>query len=270
MFEGGGDEDVLPAMLFGLATPLLLKGKGNGQSRANQQSGGGAGAGNGAAQAGTAAAGSATTASEETEKSAAADAATLDDEADNRSRAARQRLAEAFLRLLAERREWVARSLAMAANASPTDLSGGSAAPTAVTINNLLVNSLAHPDLLGAFTGKAPVRLRAQAVAAARQCEADGTFGTGFGQQLARLLGLGGQQDKNRRMAGMAVDKMNKKEASRAATITCARPACGKRQGSGSGEKFKVCSRCQTAMYCSGDCQAAHWKEGHKAECKRK
>lgn len=27
MFEGGGDEDVLPAMLFGLATPLLLHGK---------------------------------------------------------------------------------------------------------------------------------------------------------------------------------------------------------------------------------------------------
>lgn len=27
VFEGGGDEDVLPAMLFGLATPLLMHDK---------------------------------------------------------------------------------------------------------------------------------------------------------------------------------------------------------------------------------------------------
>lgn len=27
VFEGGGDEDVLPAMLFGLATPLLIRDK---------------------------------------------------------------------------------------------------------------------------------------------------------------------------------------------------------------------------------------------------
>ncbi|CAM9586666.1 unnamed protein product [Scytosiphon promiscuus] len=177
----------------------------------------------------------------------------------------------AFLRLLAERREWVARSLAMAANASPTDLSGGAASPAPVTINNLLVNSLAHSDLLGAFTRRTPVRLRAQAVAAARQCETEGTFAPGFALQLTRLLGLGGQQELNRRMADHTVQKIKNKEAARAANIKCSRPTCGQRQGSASGGcKFKVCSRCQSAMYCSAECQKAHWREGHKAECRKK
>lgn len=127
-------------------------------------------------------------------------------------RASRLRLAEAFLRLLAERREWVARSLAMAANATPTDMSGaGAATPKPVTINNLLVNSLAHPELLGRFSRETPVRLRAQAVAAARQCQADGTFAPDFAQHFARMLGLGTVQEHQRRIAGMAVDKVNKK-----------------------------------------------------------
>lgn len=259
VFEGGGDEDVLPAMLFGLATPLLLSIK-NGKKQQQQRE---------------AASDKGQSAADKTDSEKKADStavAAVDEEAEKSSRVARQRLAEAFLRLLAERREWVARSLAMAANASPTDLSGVTSAPAAVTINNLLVNSLAHPDLLGAFTGRAPVRLRAQAVAAARQCQEDGTFAPGFAQQLARLLGLGGQQDRNRRMAGMAMNKMNVKEAKRVASMKCSRPMCGKLQGSvGEGKsKFKVCSRCQTALYCSGECQVAHWKEGHKAECKRK
>lgn len=86
-----------------------------------------------------------------------------------------------------------------------------------------------------------------------------------------RLLGLGGQQELTRRMAGHTVQKINKKEAARAANIKCSRPKCGQRQGNASGGcKFKVCSRCQVAMYCSGECQVAHWKEGHKAECKKK
>lgn len=269
VFEGGGDEDVLPAMLFGLATPLLLHNKEKQQQQQQlsplptppQKN-------EGAEKGGTPPVAS----SKIQDTSDTAIAITTTTKVDKEVfRAARQRLAEAFLRLLAERREWVARSLAMAANASPTDLSGGAAAPAPVTINNLLVNSLAHPDLLGAFTAKAPVRLRAQAVASARKCEADSTFAPGFAQQLAGLMGLGGQQEKNRRMAGMAMDKMAKKEASKAAAVKCARLACGKRQGSGSeGSKFKVCSRCQTAMYCSGECQTTHWKEGHKGECKRK
>lgn len=198
VFEGGGDEDVLPAMLFGLATPLLTHSQQ--QQRARQQqlqqqqpaTPPPAESGEGAEEASAVApapAPAATPSKKEDAGAAAAAAATaaVDEEADRASKAARQRLAEAFLRLLAERREWVARSLAMAANASPTDLSGGQAAPAPVTINNLLVNSLAHADLLGAFTRLTPVRLRAQAVAAARKCEADGTFAPGFAPQLVRL-----------------------------------------------------------------------------------
>lgn len=268
VFEGGGDEDVLPAMLFGLATPLLLSSKDQAQ-QAKQTAQPTPGK---EAKAATPASANG---DDKKENGAVATTAAEDAEAKKASMAARQRLAEAFLRLLAERREWVARSLAMAANASPSDLSGGAALPSPVQINNLLVNSLAHPDLLGRFTSKAPVRLRAQAVAAARQCETDGTFAPGFSLQLARLLGLGGNQDATRRMAAGAVGRVNKKEASKAAAaaaaaVKCSRPACGRRQGDGSAEdKFKVCSRCQSAMYCSGECQAAHWKDGHKGACKK-
>ncbi|CAN0149617.1 unnamed protein product [Ectocarpus fasciculatus] len=276
VFEGGGDEDVLPAMLFGLATPLLTNFQQQQRARQQLEQQQASAASKATPPAGEQGGEKATPpdkASKKEDATAAANGAVavVDAEADKASRAARQRLAEAFLRLLAERREWVARSLAMAANASPTDLSGGgSAAAAPVTINNLLVNSLAHADLLGAFTRLTPVRLRAQAVAAARQCETDGTFAPGFGAQLARLLGLGGQQELNRRMAGHTVQKIKDKEAARAANIKCSRPTCGKRQGKASGgAKFKVCSRCQVAMYCSGECQKAHWPT-HKMECRRK
>ncbi|CAM9811585.1 unnamed protein product, partial [Hapterophycus canaliculatus] len=284
VFEGGGDEDVLPAMLFGLATPLLTNSQQQQRVRQQQQqqqqqaSAAQNGTATTAATGGReeepgaeAAAGTPSKKEDAGAAAAAAAAAAADEEAEKVSMAGRLRLAEAFLRLLAERREWVARSLAMAANASPTDLSGGAASPVPVTINNLLVNSLAHSDLLGAFTRRTPVRLRAQAVAAARQCEADGTFAPGFASQLTRLLGLGGQQELNRRMADHTVQKIKNKEAARAANIKCSRPTCGQRQGSASGGcKFKVCSRCQVAMYCSSECQKAHWREGHKAECRKK
>lgn len=278
VFEGGGDEDVLPAMLFGLATPLLTNIQQQQRARQQQEqqaSAAKAGAGAGVEGKPTPApAPAAATPSKKEDAGAAAAAAAakvVNEEADKASRVARLRLAEAFLLLLAERREWVARSLAMAANASPTDLSGGAATASPVTINNLLVNSLAHSDLLGAFTRLTPVRLRAQAVAAARQCEVDGTFATGFAVQLTGLLGLGGQQERTRRMADHTVQKIQSKQAAKAANIKCSRPTCGIRQGNASGgSKFKVCSRCQVAMYCSGECQVAHWKEGHKAECKKK
>lgn len=186
VFEGGGDEDVLPAMLFGLASPLLNNSQQQQRARQQQQQQQPASATQSAADSREGTEAAASTPPKKEDAAAVAAAAALDEEADKAARAARQRLAEAFLRLLAERREWVARSLAMAANASPTDLSGGQAAPAPVTISNLLVNSLAHADLLGAFTRLTPVRLRAQAVAAARKCEADGTFAPGFAPQLVR------------------------------------------------------------------------------------
>lgn len=186
---------MLPAMLFGLATPLLTSTQQQQRARQQQLEKQGDGAKATAAVAGAASepaeatAASTTLSKKEDAAAVAAAAATatiVDEQAGKASKAARLRLAEAFLRLLAERREWVARSLAMAANASPTDLSGGQAVAAPVNIGNLLVNSLAHQDLLGPVTRSTPVRLRAQAVAAARNCEADGTFAPGFAMNFVR------------------------------------------------------------------------------------
>ena len=43
----------------------------------------------------------------------------------------------------------------------------------------------------------------------------------------------------------------------------CANPGCSKIGGG-----FKRCERCQRVKYCSGKCSKAHWKNGHKKQCK--
>ena len=43
----------------------------------------------------------------------------------------------------------------------------------------------------------------------------------------------------------------------------CANPGCSKIGGG-----FKRCVRCQRVKYCSGKCSKAHWKNGHKKQCK--
>ncbi|KXZ54463.1 hypothetical protein GPECTOR_4g1014 [Gonium pectorale] len=49
----------------------------------------------------------------------------------------------------------------------------------------------------------------------------------------------------------------------------CARAGCNSLEGPAeSGLTPKRCSRCKAVYYCSSACQAAHWKAGHKAECK--
>ena len=40
----------------------------------------------------------------------------------------------------------------------------------------------------------------------------------------------------------------------------CGQPGCEARGK-------KLCSRCERVGYCSSDCQAAHWRAGHKQEC---
>ena len=33
-------------------------------------------------------------------------------------------------------------------------------------------------------------------------------------------------------------------------------------------KKLLNCSQCRSVRYCSRECQRAHWRAGHKAECK--
>lgn len=236
MFQGGGDEDVLPAMLFGLASPLLLYMSRleapplEAKREANKEVGD-----------------AARKAKKKTETPAQGGDETKDTtkalsmQEKKKMDLLRQRLADAFLRLLAERREWLARSLAMAANTTPANTSGELAAkPVPVSINNLFVNSLGHPDLLGRFAASAPVRLRALAVVASRKCEEEGTFARGFASQLAQLLGLAAQAEKQRRMAGAALDKIMRKEASRTPVSKSAKPSRGKRQEKESGKGGQI------------------------------
>ncbi|KAG2497654.1 hypothetical protein HYH03_004393 [Edaphochlamys debaryana] len=54
----------------------------------------------------------------------------------------------------------------------------------------------------------------------------------------------------------------------RALLPACANPACVNLAGdSEAGLQLKRCRGCAQASYCSGECQAAHWKAGHKAVC---
>ena len=41
----------------------------------------------------------------------------------------------------------------------------------------------------------------------------------------------------------------------------CGQPGCEARGK-------KLCSRCERVGYCSSECQAAHWRAGHKQECR--
>lgn len=44
---------------------------------------------------------------------------------------------------------------------------------------------------------------------------------------------------------------------------------CGARPGAAGGAgPLKACVRCGVAVYCSKDCQLAHWQTTHKAQCK--
>jgi len=45
-------------------------------------------------------------------------------------------------------------------------------------------------------------------------------------------------------------------------TSSCAR--CGV-----AGPVLKACARCKAVVYCSRECQAAHWKAGHKGSCSK-
>lgn len=46
----------------------------------------------------------------------------------------------------------------------------------------------------------------------------------------------------------------------------CSNPACCQIEAAQSA--FRVCGSCRRAAYCTPECQRAHWKSGHKAECR--
>ncbi len=49
----------------------------------------------------------------------------------------------------------------------------------------------------------------------------------------------------------------------------CGGPGCGNFLGvCEAALPFKKCGGCRAVRYCGADCQRAHWREGHKAECK--
>ncbi|GLC75243.1 hypothetical protein PLESTF_001612700 [Pleodorina starrii] len=49
---------------------------------------------------------------------------------------------------------------------------------------------------------------------------------------------------------------------------TCANPVCVNFEGdSDAGLRLAACGRCGAAWYCCRDCQTAHWRTGHRAEC---
>jgi len=49
--------------------------------------------------------------------------------------------------------------------------------------------------------------------------------------------------------------------------IQCSGPGCERVDDAGGAAAFNVCGRCRCVRYCSRDCQAAHWKSGHKQHC---
>ncbi len=49
----------------------------------------------------------------------------------------------------------------------------------------------------------------------------------------------------------------------------CGNPRCGNFAEESEGAlPFKQCGGCRAVRYCGPDCQRAHWREGHRAECK--
>jgi len=62
----------------------------------------------------------------------------------------------------------------------------------------------------------------------------------------------------------MATAKKDKKDTDPSAEV-CSN--CRAAKGSPGVPKLSACSRCGLVMYCSRDCQRAHWKSSHKECC---
>lgn len=50
-------------------------------------------------------------------------------------------------------------------------------------------------------------------------------------------------------------------------TVQCSFSECSKIQPNTKEGRFKKCGRCRVVLYCSKDCQKAHWINGHASVC---
>lgn len=99
-----------------------------------------------------------------------------------------------------------------------------------------LADLYVRPNWLKGIVDQIPTEVKQRAVEAARKSEAEGTWKNGRADHLATALGL----TLGRRCAGLGCVK----------------------------DGVKRCSRCQGVRYCSKECQAAHWRKGHRKACK--
>lgn len=146
------------------------------------------------------------------------------------------RLGKAWLALFVDARSWIAHESA-----------------------DLLADFYSRPAWLKDAVGQIPRELRAGAVEAAKECEREGgSWKNGQADHLALVLRCANAHHEDG-------DGSQGKQ--------CAGPGCAHVQasaeGGGAARRFKRCSRCQVILYCSKECQAAHWKAGHRKACVR-
>ncbi|CAM9128381.1 unnamed protein product [Choristocarpus tenellus] len=149
------------------------------------------------------------------------------------------------------------------------------------------VNPLAHDHLADLFrrpnwltdvVHQIPVivRKRAVATATAYKRNREGAWTAKGVHELATVLGSHGDGNKSNMSEGLGSGDANTKFCSR----KCSWSMCDMRPNTsvprlGQEEEqgmtvplFKCCSRCKVVIYCSRDCQRAHWKAGHKWTCR--
>lgn len=171
----------------------------------------------------------------------------------------------AWLKVFAEATRWVAREA-----------------------EDLLADFYIRPNWLKGVVKKLPEGLRARAVEAARACVREGRGGGGGG-------GGGGSSWKHGKADRLALALLCGNaccwdEKGTLVGRKCAGPGCARVQKCGDGvggsdggcgaaagdacredvasdAPFKRCSQCHAVGYCSRECQAAHWKKGHRKVC---
>ncbi|CAN0529517.1 unnamed protein product [Ectocarpus sp. 12 AP-2014] len=141
---------------------------------------------------------------------------------------------------------------------------------------DLLADFYTRPNWLKNIVGRMPEKLRASAVAAARECEREGTgsgsssWKGGKTDRLALALLCGnaynwdaGGELVGRRCAGPRCDRVQKCGHGGGSPHPA---ASGGQGGDGAASvAFKRCSQCHAVGYCSRECQKAGWKKHRKA-----